>query len=164
MDRYGPDYSAVKSLILAGGPAKPSSSQNVNVQMINSLARFRIGIDNGSIPGTVNALFLCHSPDYGHHVAEKSFLLFQVIVERGDMLSGNNKQVNRGLRSDITKNKAIFIFVKNPCGLFMSRYLTKNAPGHPRHPLPVCLKKQFPYRKAKHPEPVNGLVKRKKPE
>jgi hypothetical protein len=124
--------SAVKSLKLAGRPAKPSSSQNMNVQMINCLAGLRIGIDYRSISGIVYTMFLRRFPDYGHHVAKKSFIILQIIVERSDVFSGNNKQVNRRLGPDIAKNKAILVFVQNIGGAFVSRNPAKKAFRHPK--------------------------------
>jgi hypothetical protein len=109
---------------------KLSSAQDVNMQVKDRLAGFRVRIDNSSVSGSVNALLSGHAPHNGHHVAEKHLVLLQAVIERNNMFSRDDQQVNRSLGVDIMKGDAVLVFIGYLRRHFMRRHTAENTSGH----------------------------------
>jgi hypothetical protein len=109
---------------------KLSSAQDVNMQVKDCLAGFRVRVDNSSVSGSINALLSGHAPRNGHQVAEKHRVLLQVIIERNNMFTRDDQHVNRSLGIDIMKYDAVLVFIGNSRRHFMRRHTAENTSGH----------------------------------
>src|SRR5881628_384750 len=79
--------------LLAGGPAKNSAPQHVNVQVEDSLARLGVRVYHGAKSRAVDAFLPCHFRCHQHEVSEQIFA--QVFFVQGrDVLARDDQQVN----------------------------------------------------------------------
>ena len=97
------------------------------MQMEDRLAGLRIGVDDGSVTGAVDALPSSHLAGHGQHVTQEQLILLKIVIQRNQMLARNDKQMNRRFGIDVLKYDTVFVLVKDFCGLLMSRHLAKNA-------------------------------------
>jgi len=120
------------------------------MQVKNGLAGFRVRVDHGPIACSINSLIFRNFPDNRQQVSQQSLIVFQVLVQRTDVLAWNDKQVNRSLWIGVLKGQTLFVLVDDLCGFFVRGHLTENTPEHFHHPSLVSIEKQLLDSKGKH--------------
>ena len=98
---------------LAGRPAHLSSSEKVKVDMINLLATVVINVENKAIAVIVHAEIFGNIFSTQGYLSEELGIVIVRVVDSVDVLFGDNKDMFRRLRINITERKQGIILKDN---------------------------------------------------
>jgi len=87
-----------------------TASQKVEMEMVDSLATMLPGIDHSPIP----VLEAFRSSDFGcgpMQMPDQGIVLFACVGDGSNVLAGNDKDVNGGLRIDVGEGIALVILI-----------------------------------------------------
>lgn len=111
--------------LLARRPGHRPPSKQVDVQMIHALPPIPTGVDHGPVPGLGDALLPSNGSSKGDHSAEQVGIVR--VVERGQMLFGDDQNVNRCLRIQIPERDDVLAVHDHFRGNFATRDSAEDA-------------------------------------
>lgn len=86
------------------------------------------GVHNRAVASAVaEPVFIRHSRRYAQEVAQQQFILLRRIIQRFQVLSGDNQQVRRGLRINVANDYASIVLIDNISRRIAGKNLTKKA-------------------------------------
>ena len=95
--------------------------------MLDQLSALRSGVDHDPVTFGGNPLLLRQLFGDLYHVTKYLSLLFGDIVERGNMLSGDDQDMHWRHRADITEGNNLIVFINSFAGDYPGDDLTKNT-------------------------------------
>lgn len=93
-------------------PCHLSSSQNVEVKVVNRLGSVLAVIDHHSVT-LLQRLFLGHVFGNNQQMTQKLSIIISGLTYSGNGDPGNDQEVNRGLRIYIPESQTLVIFINN---------------------------------------------------
>lgn len=106
-----------------------TTAKQVHMEMKNALTRIRAGVDHQAVAALVNALLAGKLFGNQGHAPEQVGVLFFKVIDRDNMLIGDNKEMHRRCRVQIPKGGYPFIAENDPAIRLSANDTAENAIG-----------------------------------
>ncbi|CBE69285.1 protein of unknown function [Candidatus Methylomirabilis oxygeniifera] len=116
--------------ILCRMPTEGPPTQQVNVQVIDCLPTLTVTIDYQSKTPIRNPDLPCDPVRHQQEVAQQPIISLVRIEDGREVLTGNNQDVDRGLRVNVFESYRLLVLIHNLPRTFTIGYLTKETGIH----------------------------------
>jgi hypothetical protein len=96
------------------------------------LTRVFLCVEDYSVASVFDSLIVGDLSGFCEYTANHMLFFFRECVERGEVVFGDEKDMDRGLRTSVFKSENIFVFIHDPGWDFFFYDFAKNAAVHIR--------------------------------
>ncbi len=116
--------------ILCRMPTEGPPTQQVNVQVIDCLPTLTVAVDHKAEAPIRNPDLSRDPVGHQQEVAQQPIISLIRIKECREVLTGNDQDMDRGLRVNVLKSNRLLVLIHNLTRTFPVCYLTKEAGVH----------------------------------
>lgn len=137
-------------------PTQCTSTQNMKVYMEHRLPTVGIAVDDRSITVLRTSELPCHLGSREKHRPQDLAVFGICIVQRCNMLFGDNQCMPRSLRIQVLESQDKIGLQEDPCRDFSSHYSAENAIGHTSPPNQVIHDSGYRLRQLPPSQDIHG--------
>jgi len=112
----------------------PPAANQVQVQVENRLSTVRAGVDYRPVAILMDTLFACQLCGNNEHMSHEGLISRGKLVERMDVLVGNDQDMDRRSRVEIMESRHLFVAIDDAGRGFTVDNFAKDTVRHIPHP------------------------------